>query len=162
MPSAAWSRDQSKAIEVTCLTQVAQYAKRCMVWRSIEGFRTNFFYLCGAVRQSNSPDSGGAVCYGILCHPSLTGEFDCLRLICRQCSAWHLVLPKSNGQVRLPSIASTSMKHVRDPSPPESNEQGRLPSIAPKAMKRLGSYATRVERASCNYQRQKRDFSVLI
>ena len=92
------------------LTQVVQYAKRCTVWRSIEGNRTDVFYLCGAVRQSNSPDSGGAVCYGILCHPSLTGEFDCLRLICRLCSAWHLVLPKSNGQVRLPSIAPKSMK----------------------------------------------------
>ena len=99
-----------EAIELTRLTQVAQYAKCCMVWRSIEGNRTHLFYLCGAVRQSNSPDSGGAVCYGILCHPSLTGEFDCLRLICRLCSAWHLVLPKSNGQVRLPSIAPKSMK----------------------------------------------------
>ena len=47
---------------------------------------------------------------GILCHPSETGEVDCLRSHPRPWSAWH-------------------------PAPPESNWRGRLPSIAPKAMK---------------------------
>ena len=141
MPSVAWSGDQS----------THPFDSGGAVCQALHGLEINRglsnFYLCGAVRQSNSPDSGGAVCYGILCHPSLTGEFDCLRLICRQCSAWHLVLPKSNGQVRLPSIAPKSMKRVRDPSPPESNGQGRLASIPLEAMKRLASHATRVERA---------------
>jgi hypothetical protein len=38
------------------------------------------------------------------------GEFDCLWLHPRPCSAWHPALPKSNGWVRLPSIASQAMQ----------------------------------------------------
>ena len=34
---------------------------------------------------------------GILRLPSQTGEFDCLRLLPRPCSAWHPALPESNG-----------------------------------------------------------------
>ena len=39
MPSDAWLGEHSKAIEVTCLTQVAQDAKRCMAWGAIELIR---------------------------------------------------------------------------------------------------------------------------
>ena len=34
---------------------------------------------------------------GIIRYPSQTGEFDCLKLHPRQCSAWHSVLTESNG-----------------------------------------------------------------
>ena len=67
--------------------------------------------------------SPGHAALGILRYPSQTGEFDCLRLLPRSCSAWHPALPESNGGVR-------------------------LPSIAPQAMQRLASCATRVKRES--------------
>ena len=77
MPSAAWSGDQSKAIELTRLTQMVQYAKRCMaIIRFIqvtqEGYRIHLFDSGGTGQPSQKGeflnnqtcpvDSGGAGC----------------------------------------------------------------------------------------------------
>ena len=75
---------------------------------------------------------------GILHYPSQMGEFDCLRLISRQCSAWHPVPLESNGWVRLPSRPWNAWHPVL----PELNGWVRLPSID---MQHLASCSIQVE-----------------
>ena len=40
MTNTEWPGVQSKAIELTCLPQVAQDAKHCMAWGAIQGNQT--------------------------------------------------------------------------------------------------------------------------